>query len=221
MLFSPWGHSKHGERRLPPAWQNVPGVFRRCLAGSPALGLAGRACGDPVEPVGPRGDGAMQSTAEHLRHPPGSLQRPGSMDAQAGSAAGLKLPQTPGRSPDAATHTHCESRWCFLPGRPRGVPYVPCAQWKGRARGAVALQRREVARPTEPASLDINAVNWPSRSGGIASFRSHAEIRLRFVGTFARGGLHTPDGATNRNVKYAETLRYSMMAGACPRGGAV
>ena len=68
-----------------------------------------------------------------------------------------------------------------------------------------------------------NAANWPSRSGGIASFRSpHAEIRLRFVGAFARGGLHAK-WATNRRVKYAKTLRYSTMAGVSrgprPAGG--
>ena len=33
--------------------------------------------------------------------------------------------------------------------------YILCAQWKGRVRGAVALQRRQVARPTEAAWLDI------------------------------------------------------------------
>jgi hypothetical protein len=62
-----------------------------------------------------------------------------------------------------------------------------------------------------------NAVNWPSRSGGIASFRSHAEIRLRFVGAFCPWRVAHAKRATNRRVKYAETLRYSMMAGVCPR----
>jgi hypothetical protein len=156
----------------------------------------------------------MQNTAEHLRHPPGSLQRPRSqwLPQAALVSQTLPVPRAGPRRLSASPNSQqtntlhlsalggSRTQWKLAKG-PIWNP-LPALSPHGEGGGGRGGQ----AQPGSPGQRRRHGTPEHSKLAesvrSVAARRSPAEIRLRFAGAVARWSVAHVQRAANRSVNY-------------------